>query len=105
MAKLTTMFNPPHPGRLVREFMGDITVTEMAKHLKMTRANLSMILNGRTGISVAVAIKLSEALPNWPPSFWLLVQNDYDLWHASRIKRAKIRPIRPAAKKTDKIAA
>jgi addiction module HigA family antidote len=88
------MFNPPHPGRLVREFMGeDMTVTQMAQHLKMTRANLSMILYGRTGISAMVAIKLSEALPNWPPSFWLLLQNDYDLWHASRIKRVKLRPI------------
>jgi plasmid maintenance system antidote protein VapI len=43
-----------------------------------------------------VALKLSEAMPNWPPSFWLLLQNDYDLWHAQRVKRAKIRPIRPA---------
>jgi addiction module HigA family antidote len=99
------MFNPAHPGILLREFMGDdMTVTKMAKHLGMTRANLSMILNGRTGISAMVAIKLSEALPNWPPSFWLLVQNDYDLWHASRVKRAKIRPIRPTSPELKKAA-
>lgn len=99
------MFNPPHPGELVREFMGDTTVTQMAKHLKMTRANLSMILNGHTGISAMVAIKLSEALPNWPPSFWLLLQNDYDLWHAGRVKRPKIRPLHPATRALGKLAA
>jgi len=43
-----SMFNPPHPGLLVRECMGEkLTVNALAKHLGMTRANLSMILNGR----------------------------------------------------------
>jgi antitoxin HigA-1 len=98
------MFNPPHPGRLVREFMGPVTVTQMAQHLDMTRANLSMILNGRAGISAMVAIKLSEALPNWPPSFWLALQNDYDLWHANRVKRPKIKPIWVATPELKKAA-
>jgi addiction module HigA family antidote len=70
------MFNPPHPGEMLREFMGRrVTVTALAQHLGMTRANLSMILNGRTGISAMVAIKLSEAFPNWEPEFWLRLQN------------------------------
>ena len=46
------MFNPPHPGRLVRAAMGEsITITALACHLGVTRAHLSMILNGRAGIS------------------------------------------------------
>jgi antitoxin HigA-1 len=98
------MFNPPHPGRLVREFMGRTTVTQMAEHLGMTRANLSMILNGRAGISALVAIKLSEALPNWRPEFWLALQNDYDLWHAGRVKRPKIKPIWVGAPELKKAA-
>lgn len=40
------MYNPSHPGRLIREEMGDrITVTALARHLGVTRAQLSMILN------------------------------------------------------------
>ncbi len=39
------MFNPPHPGAGIRAWMGDgITVSALAKHIGMTRANLSMIL-------------------------------------------------------------
>ena len=45
------MFNPPHPGAGIRAWMGDsITVSALAKHIGMTRANLSMILNGRLGV-------------------------------------------------------
>jgi addiction module HigA family antidote len=94
------MFNPAHPGRLVRECMGEtVTVNTLAKHLGMTRANLSMILNGRMGISAAVAVKLSEAFPNQDAEFWLAVQAQYDLWHARRRKRVKVTPLYPSYKK------
>jgi len=42
------MFNPPHPGEVLREYLGDVTVTHAAKHLRVTRAALSRILNGST---------------------------------------------------------
>jgi addiction module HigA family antidote len=88
--------NPSHPGRILRLQMGEeITVSALAKHLKMTRANLSMILNGRLGISALMAIKLSEAFPKTTPQFWLNIQNDYDLAHALRKKRRKITPLIP----------
>lgn len=88
------MFNPCHPGEILREYMGDaVTVSALAKHLGMTRANLSMILNGRLGISAAMALKLSEAFPNSNPEFWLNMQTNYDLAQARRAKRTKIQPI------------
>jgi addiction module HigA family antidote len=91
------MYNPAHPGRILRLYItGDLTVSRLAKHLGMTRANLSMILNGRLGISAAVAIKLSEAFPNTSARFWLNMQTSYDLAQAKRRKRAKIRPLRSA---------
>ena len=74
--------------------MGDtLTVGALAKHLGMTRANLSMILNGRLGISAAVALKLSQAFPNSSPQFWMTLQANYDLSQALKRKRRKISPI------------
>jgi addiction module HigA family antidote len=88
------MYNPAHPGKLVREFMGDsITVSSLARHLGMSRANLSMLLNGRMAISATMAVKLGEAFPNQNAELWLALQAQYDLWHAKRRKRAKIRPL------------
>jgi addiction module HigA family antidote len=88
------MFNPPHPGQGIREYMGEATtVSALAKHLGMARANLSMILNGRLGVSASVAIKLSEAFPNTDARFWLDLQTQYDLAQARRKKRSKITPL------------
>jgi antitoxin HigA-1 len=92
------MFNPAHPGQIVREWMGEeITVTALAQHLGMTRANLSKILNGKMSVSAAVAIKLGEAFPKTDAQLWMRLQMQYDLAQERRKKRAKIRPILPKA--------
>jgi addiction module HigA family antidote len=93
------MHKPAHPGAILREIMTeDLTVAALAKHLGMTRANLSMILNGRMGISAAVAVKLSEAFPQWEPEFWLRLQMQYDVAKVLSRRRAKIAPLRKPAK-------
>jgi len=93
------MYNPCHPGELIREFLGkEITVASLAKHLGMTRANLSMILNGRMGISANMALKLGDAFPNQDAKFWMALQSQYDLARARRRKRAKIAPLYPKMK-------
>lgn len=90
------MFNPSHPGRIVRIYIEDrTTVSALARRLGMTRANLSMILNGRLGISAAVAVKLSEAFPNTDARFWLTLQNNYDVAQVRRRRRRKIAPLYP----------
>jgi hypothetical protein len=40
------MHNPPHPGRVLREYLGAMSVTDTARHLGVTRVALSRILNG-----------------------------------------------------------
>ncbi|MDE1162702.1 MAG: HigA family addiction module antitoxin [Acidobacteriaceae bacterium] len=90
------MYNPAHPGAILREAMGeDITITHLARHLRMTRANLSMILNGRMSVSPLVATKLAEAFPWTDAELWLRLQNQYDLAKVLRKKRQKILPVRP----------
>ena len=74
------MYNPPHPGLVIREYLNDVTVSDAAKHLGITRTSLSRILNGKTGISPLMAIKLEKAFGGITPESWLAMQAKYDLW-------------------------
>ena len=90
------MHNPPHPGKVLREYLGEIEVAEAARRLRVTRTTLSRILNGRAGISAEMSLKLSQALGTHE-AFWSGLQMDYDLWRASRKRLPKIAPFRKAA--------
>ena len=83
------MHNPPHPGAFIRrqclEPLG-LTVTEAAKGLAVSRNTLSMLLNGRLGISPEMSIRLSQAFGGSPES-WLQQQMQYDLWHAQQDRK------------------
>lgn len=76
------MYNPPHPGGIIREFCLEplnINVTEAAKALGVTRKTLSALLNGRSGISPEMAMRLSKVFGRSPEG-WLKLQLQYDLW-------------------------
>jgi len=80
------MHNPPHPGEVLKELCLeplDLTVTETAEALGVSRKTLSAILNGRAGISPEMAIRLSKAFGTSPES-WLNQQMQYDLWQAEK---------------------
>ena len=82
------MHNPPHPGEILRELCLeplDLSVTDAAEALGISRKTLSSILNGRSGISPEMAIRLSKAFDTTPES-WLNQQQQYDLWRAMRSK-------------------
>jgi len=83
------MHNPPHPGSVLREYLGEVSVTDAAKHLGITRVALSRVLNGAAGISAEMALRLSEALGT-TPELWLGMQTQYDLWHTSRNRRRRV---------------
>jgi addiction module HigA family antidote len=86
------MHNPPHPGNVLREYLGTMSVTETAKHLGVTRVALSRILNGSAGISAEMALKLSDALDT-SPELWIGMQTQYDLWRASQRHRKRLTPL------------
>lgn len=88
------MFNPPHPGKVLRDYLGDLSVTEAAMHLGVTRVALSRILNGSAGISADMALRLSEALGT-SPDLWAGMQSQYDLWQSSMKRRKKVARLRP----------
>jgi addiction module HigA family antidote len=91
------MHNPPHPGRVLREYLGTMSVTDTARHLGVTRVALSRILNGSAGISAAMALKLSDALRT-SPELWTGMQAQYDLWRASLQHHKRLTPFLVAAK-------
>ena len=51
-----------------------------------------MILNGRSGISAPMSLKLDDAFAT-SEGFWLRLQTNYDLAQARRMKGKKIRPV------------
>lgn len=86
-----TMFNPAHPGALIRENIEGLreetgkpyTIDEVAKGLKTTRKTLSSIMNGRQGITPEMALKLAKAF-NTSPEFWMNAQQNFDLAQARK---------------------
>ena len=90
------MYNPPHPGELLREYLGSMQVSVAAKKLRVARSTLSRLLNGRASFTAAMALRLSDALGT-EPGVWLDLQQQYDLWHASKRKRPKVEKFFAAA--------
>jgi len=86
------MHNPAHPGRFLANHLEGRTVTEVARHLGVTRPALSRVLNGKAGVSADMALRLAEAF-NTDPDLWLRLQMQRDLWLASQKKRAKAKPL------------
>ena len=83
------MHNPPNPGEILRELCLEplgISVTDAAEALGVSRKTLSSILNGRSGISPEMAIRLGKAFDTSPES-WLNQQVQYDLWQAEQNSR------------------
>ena len=81
-----SMHNPPHPGEVIKELCIEplgLSVTDAAKGLGVSRKALSELLNGKSGISPLMAIRLSKAFGGSAES-WLKQQVAYDLWKAQQ---------------------
>jgi antitoxin HigA-1 len=83
------MKNPPHPGLSVKlncldPF--DLSVTEGAKALGVSRTTLSRLINGQAGVSPDMAIRLSKAF-GATPDIWIRMQAAYDLAQARQHER------------------
>jgi addiction module HigA family antidote len=92
------IFNPAHPGEVLRDYLGEITVSDAAHRLGVTRAHLSRILNGRASITAPMSLRLSVALGT-SPDFWLKMQVQRDLWLARKAGLPKVRRFPQAARR------
>jgi antitoxin HigA-1 len=98
---MTRMFNPPHPGEVLRDGVftdSAHTVTAFAERIGVTRVTLSNVLNGKNGVSSDMALRLAAALGGSAES-WLHMQAQYDLASSEKALKkviAKIEPLVPA---------
>jgi addiction module HigA family antidote len=89
------MHSPPHPGENLKQliFEHNLTITETAKALDVSRKHLSDIVNGHFGISPEMAMRLSIAFST-TAEFWLHLQMAYDLWHVEqKAKKLKVQKL------------
>ena len=80
------MYDPPHPGEIIREFCIEalgLTVTDGAKVLGVSRKTFSTLLNGKSGMSPEMALRLSKVFGRTPEG-WLKLQLQYDLWQTEQ---------------------
>lgn len=78
------MHNPPHPGEFIRDGYLEphsMTGRQLAAKLGVSPSTLNRVLQGRSGVSPEMALRLSRALGRSPES-WLLMQDNYELWRA-----------------------
>lgn len=83
---------PTHPGEVLREDVLpelDLSVSEAARQLRVTRQTLHRILAGTAGVTPEMALRLGKFCGNGP-GLWLRMQQAYDLWHAERALRDEV---------------
>ena len=97
---MTMMHEPLHPGEIVKDTLIDganLSVTEAAGRLGVSRTALSRLLNGHAGISPEMALRLSKLLGT-SIEMWINIQSQYDIWRISQIShKIKIKPLHKAA--------
>jgi len=90
------MHNPPHPGGTLKEDVLpalNLTITDAAAQLGVTRAALSRVLNERAAISPEMALRIEKWLGvenGGRADVWLAEQASYDLWQARKSFKQKV---------------
>ncbi|MGI2196040.1 HigA family addiction module antitoxin [Shewanella baltica] len=77
-----TMHNPAHPGEILKEMVIEpleLTITDVAEHLNVSRKTLSKVLNGLGAITPEMAVRLELAFAKPSAEQWLRLQSAYDL--------------------------
>ena len=77
---------PTHPGVFINRVYltpHDIRSNELSRKLQVSTGLVSRMLNGKTDVSPAMAIKLSKVLGRTAES-WLAMQDNYNLWIARK---------------------
>lgn len=78
--------DPPHPGEFIREvYLEELQVSSraVAAKLKVSPSTFTRLINGKSGVTPEMALRLSKTLGRSPES-WLAMQNSYDLWQTRK---------------------
>lgn len=101
---MNTQFNvedmhrpPTHPGlMLLEEFLKPLKMTqvELAKAINVPIQRINEVINQRRGVSPETALRLGKYF-DVSPSFWLGLQEKYDLWNAYQKEKKNLDNIVP----------
>ena len=94
------MHNPPHPGAFIEEmFLKELnlSVRDLADAISVSPSTMSRVISGKSGISPAMAVKLSAATGRSARS-WMNMQGNYDLWHAEKALATDLKAIKKLKK-------
>jgi len=88
---------PTHPGAILREDVLpaiDMTQTELAERLGVSRLSVSELLHEKRALSPEMAVRLAVLL-NTSPESWLRMQEALDLWEVQQNpqKLAVVKPL------------
>ncbi len=78
------MYNPPHPGEFIREVYLEpfhLSARQVAAKLRVSPSTFNRVLNGDSGVTPEMALRLAKTLGRSPES-WLVMQHNHDLWQA-----------------------
>jgi addiction module HigA family antidote len=92
---------PTHPGELMREIIEehvDLSVTEAARRMGVSRQALHAVLRGRTAVSADMALRFAR-LVSGQAELFLRMQENLDLWQARQRLGARLSKIAPVSVK------
>ena len=86
---MSTMFNPPHPGRMLAETLEYLGISEQdfARTIGTDACSVTRLLKGETPVTPEMADRISAAIAGPGPTVWLAIQSDYDAWQADSRKK------------------
>lgn len=89
---------PSHPGIVIADLLDnlDVSKTELAEMLGISRQHLHDVLTGKKPVSPHVSVKIAAAFGGSAES-WLRMQASHDAWHAEReVDVSKIKALKVA---------
>jgi len=87
---------PTHPGEVLYEDVIkelNISITEAAKNLGVSRKTLSELINGKSNLTPEMAVRIAKST-NTSPESWINMQIKLDLWNVKQHKVIKIIPFK-----------
>jgi addiction module HigA family antidote len=98
--KTKSRIQPVHPGDFLREELAErgISMNQVARDIRIPMSRVSLIVNGKRGITADTALRLALYFGT-SPELWLNLQNTYDLAVARLSSADKIaREVIPAGR-------
>ncbi len=88
---------PPHPGKALLHIIRKrgVTQSEVARRIGVSFVRINEIVKGKRRLTPDTALRL-ERFFGEDADFWLIMQRDWDLWHARQVMQGMcIEPLRP----------